>query len=179
MVPPKTPVPRLTTERLVLRELRAQDFEAYAAFMADPVATNFLAHTPDRRVAWRMFASLSGQWLLTGAGWWGIELAEAGEIVGTVGAFFRESEIGKGADAVLEIGWTVYRAHQRRGYATEAARAVLAHGLAHHDVGRVIALVGTENVASSRVALAIGMVHDGETMFGEHPVIRYVRSRTP
>ncbi len=179
MALPPTPVPRVTTERLVLRELRLQDFEAYAAFMADPVATRFLTQTADRRVAWRGFAALSGQWLLNGAGWWGVEVAATGEMVGTVGAFFRETEIGKGSDAVLEVGWTVYPAHQRRGYATEAARAALAHGFAHHDVKRAIAYVGTENVASSKVALAIGMTHDGETEFWDEPVIRYARSRTP
>jgi RimJ/RimL family protein N-acetyltransferase len=179
MVPPPTPVPRVPTERLLLRELRASDFDVYAAFMADPVASAFLTHTPDRRLAWRMFNSLSGQWLVMGAGWWGMELRATGELVGIVGAFFRETEIGKGADAELEIGWTVFTAHQRRGYGTEAARAALSFGMARYAVKRAIALVEPSNTPSRKVATAIGMTEDGETELWSRTVLRYVRWRAP
>lgn len=170
-------VPRLTTERLVLRELRASEFEIYAASSADPVAMRFISGAVDRRQAWRTFASMTGGWMLTGAGWWAIELRATGEFIGTVGAFFRETMLGRGADADLEIGWTVFPQFWRRGFATEAARAALAFGAATHDVRRVIALIDAANVGSIGVAKAIGMVFDGDVDFYGEPSQRYAIER--
>jgi hypothetical protein len=54
-----TSVPFLHTERLILREYRRGDFDAFAAHLADPVS----AAPPgpaDRHVAWRIFCSQAG-----------------------------------------------------------------------------------------------------------------------
>ena len=83
------PIPRLHTPRLLLREYRTADFDAFAANLSDPEATVFI-DSADRKSAWRIFASQTGLWLLQGAGWWAVELRETGEHVGNVGAFFRE-----------------------------------------------------------------------------------------
>jgi Acetyltransferases, including N-acetylases of ribosomal proteins len=40
--PSTTEVPRLITGRLLLRELREDDFDSYAAMMADPLVTRYL-----------------------------------------------------------------------------------------------------------------------------------------
>lgn len=58
------------------------------------------------------------------------------------------------------------RAHEdprkiKRGYATEAVRAVLAQGLGPVSLDRVIALIVPENIASCRVAEKAGMRFDG------------------
>jgi RimJ/RimL family protein N-acetyltransferase len=170
-------VPRIATARLLLREPRVDDLDAYAANAADPIASKFLSGVMDRRAAWRALGSMAGQWLLTGAGWWAVELTATGELVGTVGAFFRETQLGRGRDADLELGWTIIRAHWRKGYATEAARAALAHGLAAHDVRRAIAHVDPANAASVGVARAIGMKLDGEADFYGDTAIRYAIPR--
>jgi RimJ/RimL family protein N-acetyltransferase len=77
----------------------------------------------------------------------------------------------------LEIGWTVFPAHRRKRIATEAARAALAHGFAHHAVPRVIAHVDPPNVASIRVCEALGMTLEGEVDFYETRLSRYVIAR--
>ena len=61
----------------------------------------------------------------------------------------------------VELGYTLARAAWGRGYATEAAAACLAAGLAHLDVERIVALADVENTASHRVAERLGMVRDG------------------
>lgn len=166
-------VPRLTTPRLLLRELRATDFEAHAANSADPEAMKYMSGTVDRRHAWRVLAALTGAWLLTGAGWWGIEVVATGELVGTVGAFFRETTLGLGAGADIELGWSVYRPYWRRGYASEAARAALAWAFATHDAPRAVAHLVEANAASAGVCKAIGMTYDGQVdLYGE-PCARY------
>ena len=63
----------------------------------------------------------------------------------------------------VEIGWRLPVAARGRGYATEAARAVLAHGLATLALPRIIADIRPENAASIRVAERIGMREAGPT----------------
>lgn len=170
-------IPRLTTERLLLRELRSNDFDAYATFAADPRAMEFMSGVLDRRNAWRAFSSMTGAWNLTGAGWWAVELATTGELVGMVGGFFRETEFDRGAEAVLELGWTIFPAFWRRGYASEAAKAALACSFDRHPVRRVVAVVDPGNVASIGVCKSIGMTLDGEIDFYGEPAIRYAIDR--
>ncbi|MDB4933354.1 MAG: family N-acetyltransferase [Labilithrix sp.] len=152
---PSVSVPRIATERLLLREFRMSDFDVYAANLADPIATEHLSSgVSDRRTAWRMFASGTGAWMLQGAGWWAIELRETGAFAGTVGAFYRDGFTD------LEVSWTVVRAFWRRGIATEAARAALAYAVEKHAAPRAIALIDAANVASIRVSANLGMRYE-------------------
>ena len=50
--------PVLQTERLILRPTRAEDFEPWAAFMADEAATRFIGGAQPRATAWRGFLSM-------------------------------------------------------------------------------------------------------------------------
>ena len=59
--------------------------------------------------------------------------------------------------ATHEIGWAIGRPHQRQGYATEAARALIAHAFETLRCHRVIATCQPENVASWRVMDKLGM----------------------
>jgi RimJ/RimL family protein N-acetyltransferase len=173
---PEVSVPRITTERLLLRELRVSDFDLYAEHMTDPVALQYMTPLEDRRAAWRLFSSLTGTWMLTGAGWWAIELHATGETVGIVGGFFRETTLGF-ANAPLELGWSVYRPFWRRGFGREAAAAALAAGFARHAVSRAIAHIHPMNVASIRVSEAIGMHCEGEVDFYGGSSVRYAITR--
>lgn len=170
-------IPRITTLRLELRELRATDFDAYAAFMAGPEAMRFMSAIPDRRTAWRALSSMTGAWLLLGAGWWAVELLATGELIGTVGAFFRETSRPVTRDSDLEVGWRVFPAHWRNGYASEAAGAALAYGFARQDVRRAIAHVDPGNIASIGVTRAIGMTYDTDVDLYGAPLRRYVVAR--
>ncbi len=60
-----------------------------------------------------------------------------------------------------EIGWAIHPDHWGKGYASEAARAML--DFAFHQVGahRVIAFCNANNAASARVMEKLGMVRDG------------------
>lgn len=175
--PPPIVVPRVATERLLLREVCAGDFDAYASFLADPETTRFLSGVVDRRTAWRQLAALAGAWTLTGAGWWAVEERASGALAGIVGAFHRETSLPIGRDSDLELGWTIFPPFQRNGYATEAARAALACGVERHDPPRVVAHMNPANAASVGVARAIGMTFDGEVDFYGQPAVRFVLAR--
>ena len=147
-------VPRLATERLLLREPRLDDFESFAANAADPLARAHIGGPLSRREAWRRFMAAAGTWVTQGKGWWMIDAGGVGP-VGTVGVFRRET------GPQLEIGWSVDRPYWGRGYASEAARAALDHALS--ELGdRVIAIIAPDNAASHGVAKRIGMHRESE-----------------
>lgn len=161
-------IPRLTTPRLLLREYRMADFDAYAANMAEPEATKFLlSGTVDRRTSMRMFSAATGYWVLNGAGWWALESRENGEVVGEVGAFLRETSPD------FELGWNLYRRFWGQGFAIEAARAALAFTFESRGAKRVIAHIEAANTASVAVGRKLGMTYETDVDFFDKPIGRY------
>jgi RimJ/RimL family protein N-acetyltransferase len=169
---PLLSIPRLTTDRLLLREVQMRDFDAYAANLADPAATTFFGGVADRRTAWRIFAAQTGTWLLNGGGWWAVEERESGAVVGTVGAFRRETE-----ETRVELGWSLRPAHWGRGFAREAAAAALHVAVETQGSPQVIAHIAAKNVASIAVSKHLGMTYDGDVDFYGEMIGRYVFTR--
>ena len=163
-------VPRLQTERLVLREYRRDDFTLFADHLAHPESAAFLGYA-DRSTAWRFFASHAGLWLLHGAGWWAVEDKQTGQLVGNVGAFFREQS------TVMELGWNTYRAFWGKGMASEAAAAVLDYAFEVRREPKVRALIDTGNESSRRVAERLGMAYEMETELNGKPINCYMLAR--
>jgi RimJ/RimL family protein N-acetyltransferase len=153
-------IPTLTTERLLLRALRRSDFEDYAALYGDPDVVRYLgggAVPWDRGRAWRHLAFLVGHWQLGGTGVWAVEHRTTGAFVGTIG--FAEPEGWPGC----ELAWILAPRWWGNGYATEGARAALAHAFDRRKKDRVISLIHPENRASVRVAERIGLRFQGRT----------------
>jgi RimJ/RimL family protein N-acetyltransferase len=165
-----TSVPCLQTERLILREHRREDFDAFAAHCADPVSAAHLGLT-DRQTAWRIFCTQAGLWLIHGAGWWAVEEKATGRLVGNVGAFFREDA------TVMELGWNTYRACWGQGFATEAAAAALHHAFETRREPKVRALIAAANESSLRVARRLGLTYEADTEIYGKAVGMYTRER--
>ena len=166
----RTSVPLLQTERFTLREYRREDFDAFADHLMDPESAAHLGMA-DRQTAWRIFSSHAGLWLLDGAGWWAVENRHTGQLVGNVGAFFREESIA------MEIGWNTYRAFWGQGIAIEAAAAVLAYAFEIRHEPKVRALITSANESSRRVAERLGMAYEMETELHGKVIQSYMRER--
>ena len=50
----------LETPRLILRPPRMEDFDAWAAFLEDEIATRFIGGRQPRATAWRTFMGMCG-----------------------------------------------------------------------------------------------------------------------
>jgi [ribosomal protein S5]-alanine N-acetyltransferase len=69
-------------------------------------------------------------------------------------------------DAV-ELGWTVFPTHQRKGYATETALALMEWATAEHGIHRFVSSTTAGNAASLRVHDKLGFARTGEVVDGE------------
>ena len=152
-------IPRLSTARLLLREFRADDFEPYAAMMADPDVTRYLGEgRPLSRVeAWRQLATFIGHWVLRGYGLWAVEERATGRFIGRIGCLEPEGF------PAFEIAYTLARSAWGCGYAREGAAAALEY--ARHTLCRpkIASIIRPDNAASIRVAQSLGAVA-GETV---------------
>jgi RimJ/RimL family protein N-acetyltransferase len=145
----------IETERLTLRPLSEDDFDAWAAFMGDPEAMRLL-HTPEPVTdPERVRASLE-RWIGMQDGdvaMYTVIVRETGETAGFVGFVPRDHPWGH----ELELGWLLRPAYWGKGYATEAARA-----LRPLVDDRVVSMIRIENEASANVARKLGMTIERE-----------------
>lgn len=151
-------IPVIETPRLVLRAHRQDDFDGYAAMMADAVVMRFLGGAPlAREDAWMRMARAAGQWVIRGFGPLAIEEKATGRFAGQAGPLAPEGWPG------VEIGWTLARTFWGKGYASEAAGAAMDWIFAREPgLARVISLIDPANAASIRVAERLGETNTGE-----------------
>jgi RimJ/RimL family protein N-acetyltransferase len=83
-----------------------------------------------------------------------------GEVIGDVS--LTVGEHGQG-----EIGFTLHPDHQGRGYATEAAEALLALAFEHYRLHRVVGRLEARNAASARVLEKLGMRREAHLIENE------------
>lgn len=151
-------IPTLETERLRLRPLRRGDIDDYAALNADSEVMRHVGGTWDRGRSWRHLAFLIGHWPLGGSGMWALEQRETGAFIGVVG--FAEPEGWPG----FELAGKLARRWWGYGYASEGARAALAHAFTVLQKNRVISLVRPDNHASIRLVERLGERLEGRTV---------------
>jgi RimJ/RimL family protein N-acetyltransferase len=120
--------PILRTERLVLRAHRLDDFGAVAAMCSDPDFVRFIGtgQPLGEDGAWSKLLRIAGSWPLLGYGFWAIEHAASGQVIGEAG--FLEAHPPGGDRRKPEAGWGLATSARGQGYAGEAVAAVLAWG---------------------------------------------------
>jgi len=102
-----------------------------------------------------------GPWLLRA-----IVLRGNGRMVGHVGFHGPPGVNGLRASDAVEIGYTIFTDHRGRGYATEAARAMVAWA-GERGVRRVIASVAPTNAPSLRIVEKLGFRQIGSQVDDE------------
>jgi RimJ/RimL family protein N-acetyltransferase len=139
---------RLETSRLILRPIEVADWPAIHQYMRDRTVTRWLPEGPlDEAQAQAFARKHSGRYPRAVA----VVERDGGQLIGHTPF---HPWFGR---ATHEIGWVISPKHQGRGYATEAARALMDFAFRTLRCHRVIATCQPENVASWRVMEKLGM----------------------
>ncbi|WP_322787772.1 GNAT family N-acetyltransferase [Hamadaea tsunoensis] len=157
----------IETERLVLRDWLPTDHEPWAAMNADPAVREFLGPPITREQADASIAYFQEALDRNGYGFWAVEVRGTGEFIGFTGLDDVDDFM---PFTGVEIGWRLARSAWGRGYATEAARAVLAYGFETLRLPEIFAITTTTNVRSQAVMRRLGMTTDPAEDF-DHPEI--------
>ena len=162
-------IPRLTTERLLLRGFAADDFEPYAAMMAHPEVARYLmdGRPLSRPEAWRQMAMFIGHWVLRGFGLWAVQERTTGRFVGRIGCLEPEGF------PAFEIAYTLTRSAWGRGYAREGAAAALEYARETLDRKAITSIIRPANSSSIRVAESLGAVAAETVEFFGAPSVVY------
>jgi RimJ/RimL family protein N-acetyltransferase len=163
----------LETERLVVRPFEPErDAAPLHELWGDAEAMQFMSSGARATIdeTRERLESLPGR-APDGLGFWALEERGSGRLVGGVGLF----PLGwEGPE--LELAYHVVPSAWNRGYATEAAGAVLAAaweaGLDH-----VVAVAMPGNAASRRVMEKLGMSLEGQARYRDLDVVRYSIAR--
>ena len=149
----------IETERLILRDFRDDDRDAFAALNADETVAEWLGGPIDRAASDTMVERIRGHIAEHGFGLWAVERKADGAFLGFDGL----QRVKPGALPVgpaVEIGWRLSRDAWGAGYATEAGRAALAWAFANTDLDEIISFTASGNVRSEAVMRRIGMIRD-------------------
>jgi RimJ/RimL family protein N-acetyltransferase len=151
---PEQHIPTITTQRLILRAPRVDDFPEYAAMLATPRAQG-MGGPYSTKEAWGLFCHDVAGWALFGHGALMIDLSTTGECIGQVG-------INHGPlFAEKELGWLVYEGQEGRGYATEAAAALRDWAGEVLGLRNLVSYIHPRNHQSIAVAARLGAYLDG------------------
>lgn len=150
--------PDLGTERLLLRNFLLSDAQAVSTLAGDQeVARNTLniPHPYDPEHAEEWITSHRGQFERREAVTYAITRKPDGVLIGAVGLILDL------ANDSGELGYWIGREYWGRGYATEAAHAVVEWAFRSLQLNRIHASHFPRNPASGRVLEKLGMRHEG------------------
>jgi RimJ/RimL family protein N-acetyltransferase len=163
----------IETERLLLRTWTPSDVPLMALISANPVVMEHFPKTQDIKATEKLIIHINEHYNKYGYAAYAVEIKKSGEFIGFVGlnhpSFDILNFIPKGLP-IVEIGWRLSLDHWGKGYATEAAKAVLDYAFTVLNLDEIISFTTIGNVKSRRVMEKVGLHYD-ETDDFDHPLV--------
>lgn len=158
---------KISTERLLLREIEEQDIDDLFEMDADPLVHRYIDNAPiqQRSELLPVINSLKEQYSHNGVARWAIIDRQNKECVGWAGLKFFDTVLN-GHSNFYELGYRLKRKHWRKGIASEASKAVVGYGFSMLPIDVIYAITHPENKDSIKVLTKLGfqlkMVFDHE-----------------
>nr|MBN2278750.1 GNAT family N-acetyltransferase [candidate division Zixibacteria bacterium] len=143
----------IETERLILRRMREDDAGAFFEIFSDPIAMRYFGVTFDRPRMDKWVRDNLEHEQQRGFSLLSVVLKDNGEIIGDCGLETDEID----SRLIVGIGFDFKRSYWGKGYATEAARAVMEYGFTNLEFDSIFGWIDPKNGPSRRVAERIGM----------------------
>lgn len=142
----------IETERLILRDMTENDYDALYMVLADSDIMQHYPYTFDEtRVRGWINCNMERYWIF-GFGLWAVCLKETGEMIGDCGLTMQLIN-GK---IKPEIGYHIRKDQQRKGYAKEAAIAVRDWTFQSTPFGMICSYMKGTNEPSCKTAISFG-----------------------
>ena len=142
----------IETKRLILREMREDDFDALYKVLADSDIMQHYPYTFDEKRVNNWIFRNRERYQILGFGLWAVCLKDTGEMIGDCGLSMQV------INGVIrpEIGYHIRGDMQRKGYAKEASIAVRDWAFQHTPFNILYSYMKYTNVPSARTAMAWG-----------------------
>ena len=163
------PTPVIETARLILRDFSDEDKAPFHAINNDPKVLEFLGPPLERNVSDAWVDRLIGLSTTDSPRLLAVsEKSQSPEsaFLGYVGLSVPTFDAS--FTPCVEIGWRLSSTAWGRGFATEAARAVLTWGFDHYQLPEIVSFTTVRNMRSRRVMEKIGMSRASSEDF-DHP----------
>lgn len=148
----------LETERLFLREMTMDDFDALYAVLSDAEIMQHYPYSFDEERVRSWIERNMDRYKNDGFGLWAVCLKDTGEMIGDCGLTLQNID----GTMLPEIGYHIRRDQQRKGYAKEAAMAVRDWAFQNTEYPALYSYCKYTNVGSFKTAESIGMHFEKE-----------------
>jgi len=173
--------PTLTTPRLTLRPWRESDLQPFAAMNADPRVMRHFPKILTRQECDAAVHRFQDQLAQNGFSILAVQETATATFIGSVGLTHPLFE--SHFTPCVEIGWRIRHEFQNRGYATEAARAVLCFGFEKLKLDQIVSFTVPVNQSSWTLMERLGMTRNPVDDFDhpklpkDHPLCRHILYR--
>ncbi len=161
-------LPRIATDRCVMRGPYIEDFDLYA----DIVTSERGRHVSQQRTregAWDDFLQLTASWILRGAGLWTVELQDDKSVVGFV---LLGHETG---DPEPELSFFFTAEGEGKGYAFETATSARNNAFNALSWDALVSYIEPGNTRAIALAERLGAFHDAKADHDGTLAYRYPR----
>lgn len=145
----------IRTPRLTLRPADISYLHSTHAYAGDVENTKYMMFLPyaDESETAAFLKDAQAQWTMEHPERYEFVILLDGTHIGGITLYMMEDR------SEAELGWVLHRDYLRRGYATEAAKAVMDFARDELGVRRIFAGCDSENVASYKLMEKLGMTH--------------------
>ncbi|WP_025872529.1 GNAT family N-acetyltransferase [Methylobacillus glycogenes] len=148
------------SNRLICRHWIAEDLEPLFSVYSDADAMRWVGD--GQAITWEACENwlkvTQANYIKYGYGMFTLVERESGHVIGFAGLVHPEGQ------PEPEVKYALKRSVWGQGLASEAVPALLAYGASFHGLGRIIATVAADNIASQRVLAKSGMTYSGESL---------------
>ncbi|EKS7420934.1 GNAT family N-acetyltransferase [Enterobacter ludwigii] len=161
----------LETPRLKIEPYDDSHYEGLRVMDSDAgvmrYITGGIVKTPEE--TWEGIRRVQARWDKYNFSWWAIKEKSLGVIVGAACLQHLANVDG----APLEIGWRLVPEHNGKGYATEAAQAIVDYAAEQVGATYLVAVADPENIPSQRVMQRLGMTYKAIEQHYDVPCVVY------
>jgi RimJ/RimL family protein N-acetyltransferase len=165
---------RLETLRLRMRPVQPRDLDSLSALNGDPTKMKYISPPLSRHQMQEALDWMIGEWHRIGYGWFAMFEKSSRAFVGQVGLQCFEYDP---RSAETELAFVIKKSAWGKGYAREAAGAVLRFGFERHLFEKIVSVTAPDNPAPQAILRKLGFGCTGERTAYGHRVLCFEITR--